>query len=374
MKRSGVFFRVRALAVAGGVAAVASAAPAVAAFKYLKPGMEAAEFVLKTLDDREITLADLKRNPATLLVFWATWSSKSQPALHEAQALSSRHAGLGLQVIAVNLNRPDSRSQERELVEKSVRDLDIKVPVALDPGFAASSSMGIVATPSLALLDARGVLVWDGAGWSMSLQESLREQVETLLGLREPRQAAGAKGHNPAHKALLSFNLGRTFLRQGNPGKARALFESAAAADPSWAAPRTVLGHLLLQQTGERDLAEAEALLAAAIAIDPGDVSALTGLGEALLRANRVEEAAAHLEKAHRLDASFTPAVAGRARALARQGRPAEALALFDTALELNPRDAAIYAGRASCRELLGDAGAATADYRHAVEILLGAR
>jgi tetratricopeptide (TPR) repeat protein len=80
------------------------------------------------------------------------------------------------------------------------------------------------------------------------------------------------------------------------------------------------------------------------------------------------------LEKAHELDATFTPAVAGRAQALARQGRHAEALALFDTAVELNPRDAEILAGRASCRELAGDPGAAAADYRRAVEILIGAR
>lgn len=374
MTRLGVALRVLVPGFICAVAVLMSALPVAASFKYLKPGMEAADFTLRTLDDQEITLARLRENRATLLVFWATWSPKSEFALREAQTLHERFAGAGLRVVAVNLNRPETGLQELALIEKAARGFGLTTAVALDPGFATSSSIGVVANPSLALLDARGVLVWDGAGWSRLLQETLREQVEALLGLREPPAAAVAKGHRPEHKALLNFNLGRTFLRQGNPGKARLLLESAAAADPAWSTPRTLLGHLLLQQADSRELAQAEALFRAAILIDPGDVSALTGLGETLLLANRVEEAAPFFDKAHELDAAFTPTLTGRARILARQGRSAEALTLFADALELNPRDAAILMGRAECREGDGNLAEATTDYRRAVEILIGIR
>jgi Flp pilus assembly protein TadD/peroxiredoxin len=375
MTRLGAVLRVIVLVAAGAAAALLCAIPAAASFKYLKPGMEAAEFVLTTLDDREIPLAELKQSPATLLVFWATWSPKSEPALKEAQQLHERFGGLGLRVVAVNLDRPEIGIQERALIEKMARDLGLTMSAALDPGFAASSVIGVVANPALALIDPRGVLVWDASGWSSGVQEQLRAHVEGLLGVGGAKPAAVApQGHAPAHKALLNYNLGRTFLRQDNQAKAQSLFESAAEADPSWAAPRTVLGHLLLRSGNKGDLAQAEENFRAAVAIDPGDVSALAGLGETLLRENRTEEALPFLEKAHELDATFTPAVAGRAQALARQGRQAEALALFDAALDLNPRDATILAGRASCHELAGDPGAAAADYRRAVEILIGIR
>lgn len=374
MTRLGMSVRILLPASALLVSALTAAAPASAAFKYLKPGMEAADFTLQTLDDQELPLAQIKESPAALLVFWATWSPKSEFALREAQALHERYAGSGLRMVAVNLDRPEIGLQERALIEKATRGAGLTVPVALDPGLAASSSIGVVANPSFALLGARGVLVWDASGWSRSVQESLREHVEIVLGLRTTAAAEAVKGHRPEHKALLNFNLGRTFLRQGNPGKARTLFESAAEADPAWSAPRTLLGHLLLQQPGGRGLAQAEALFRASVAIDPGDVSALAGLGETLLQANRVDEAAPFLEKAHELDAAFTPAAAGRARVLARQGRLAEALALFATALELNPRDAEILAGRAECRETEGSLAEAATDYRRAVEILLGMR
>jgi Flp pilus assembly protein TadD/peroxiredoxin len=353
---------------------VGGAGRATAAFKYLKPGMEAAEFTLKTLDDKEITLAGLKQSPASLLVFWATWSPKSEPAVREAQALMERHGAKGLRVVAVNVDHPDVGLRERGAIEKTVRDLGITLPVALDPGFATCSCIGIVANPSFALLDARGVLLWDAAGWSRSVSDALNEQVEIALGIRKPAEQAVAPRYAPVHKALLNYNLGRTFMRQGNDAKARALFESAAETDPKWAAPRTLLGHIVLQQGGSRDLAQAEELFRAAVAIDPGDVSALSGLGETLLRLNRLAEAEAVLAQARSLDPAFTPAVTGHALVLARSGRHGEAIGLFEQALELNPRDAAIYAGRAECRELSGETAAASADYRRAVEILLGAR
>lgn len=360
-------------AAATVVSVLAVIAPAAASFKYLKPGMEAAEFSLRTLDDQEISFAGLKGSPATLVVFWATWSPKSEPALREAQVLAGRHAGSGLRVVAVNLDRAEIGIQDRAIVEKAARDCGLTGPVAIDPGFAVSTSIGVVANPSLALFDTRGVLVWDGAGWSRSLQQALHEQVETLLGLREPPAAPVVQGHSPAHKALLNFNLGRTFLRQGNQARAQGLFESAAAADPAWAAPRTHLGYLLLQEEAGES-AQAESHFLAAVAIDPGDVSALTGLGETLLRSNRAAEAAALLERACALDSTFSPAISGRARALARLGRTAEALTLFAQAIELNARDAVALAGRAACRETEGDLGEAAVDYRRAVELLLGAR
>jgi tetratricopeptide (TPR) repeat protein len=356
------------------VAAFGGAGPAAAAFKYLKPGMEAAEFTLKTLDEQEITLAGLKQGPAALLVFWATWSPKSGPALREAQALMERHGAAGLRVVAVNIDHPEIGLRERGAIEKSVGELGIKLPVALDPGFATSSGIGIVATPCFALLDARGILLWDAAGWSRSVGDALHEQVGIALGIRKPAEQVAARSYAPVHKALLNYNLGRTFMRQGNEAKARALFESAAETDPAWSAPRTLLGHIVLQQGGARDLAQAEVLFRAAVAIDPGDVSALSGLGETLLRLGRLAEAETVLAQARSIDPAFTPAVTGHALVLARSGRPGEALGLFEQALELNPRDAAIYAGRAECRELSGEAAAATADYRRAVEILLGAR
>ena len=374
MTLSGSLVRGCASLAVFAVVTIAGAGPAAASFKYLKPGMEAAEFTLKTLDDQELTLSALKQSPASLLVFWATWSPKSEPALREAQAIMERHGGAGLRVVAVNVNHPEIGLQERNAIEKAVRDLGITVPVALDPGFSACSCIGIVANPSFALLDARGVLLWDAAGWSRGVQDSLNEQVEIALGIRKPAEQAARARYAPAHKALLNYNLGRTFMRQGNAAKARSLFESAAETDPSWAAPRTLLGHIVLQQGGTaRPRPGGGAVPRGGRHRPGGRFGAVRPRGGAA--ADRPARGGGDgAGEGPRARPDVHPRGHGHALVLARRGRAGEALGLFEQALELNPRDAAIYAGRAECRELSGQAAAAAADYRRAVELLLGAR
>ena len=93
-----------------------------AAFKYLKVGMEVPEFSLKTLEGQEYTLAQVKGQPATLVVFFATWSPRSTPALEDAQKLAAQYADKGFRVLAVNVNRlslgPDDRRQIEELKDE----------------------------------------------------------------------------------------------------------------------------------------------------------------------------------------------------------------------------------------------------------------
>lgn len=373
MVRTRLQHRVLPWLAAAALALAAAPTPASGAFKYLKPGMEAADFTLRLLDERELPLAELKRSPATLLVFWATWSPHAEAALRFAQALATEHGGRGLRVVAVNLNRQEIGLQDRALIDKTVASLGLAVPVALDPGFVVSGAFGIVAYPSGALLDAKGVLVHDTAGWSNATAEATREGVEVLLGVRTPPAAAAASpARAPERKALLYFNLGRSHLRQGERSKAVGSLASAAEADPAWAAPRVLLGHQLLQEGRESVLGTAEEHFRAAVALEPENVSAICGLGEVMLRTGRLDDAAGLFEKAVALDATFTPALTSRGLVMARQGRSAEALALFAAAQALNPRDAGTWAGQAESRELEGNLREAAADYRKAVEILLG--
>ena len=97
-----------------------------AAFKYLKVGMEVPEFSLKTLEGQEYTLAQVKGQPATLVVFFATWSPRSTPALEDAQKLAAQYADKGFRVLAVNVNRlslgPDDRRQIDELKDEPQAD------------------------------------------------------------------------------------------------------------------------------------------------------------------------------------------------------------------------------------------------------------
>jgi tetratricopeptide (TPR) repeat protein len=345
-----------------------------AAFKYLKTGMEVPEFSLKTLEGQQYTLAQVKGQPATLLVFFATWSPRSTPALEDAQKLYAQYADKGLRVLAVNVNRlslgPDDRRQIGELKES----LKLTIPIVIDANLETYNSFGVVATPSTAVLDAEGKIVHEAASYLRSTGDDIRGSVEVLLGVREAPKAeavAAKPVYKPDSKALRHYSFGRTMFQRGNRDKAMEQLEQAAAADPKYAAPRIFLGHLLLAKKDPKSVQQAAEQFAAAAALAPDDVTAWTGSGEALLELGKVEEARAAFEKAVALDPTYTPAISNLALVLAKQGQAAEAESKFKAALELNPLDAGTYFRRGQGSEAAGNLKGASSDFRRAVEILM---
>ena len=348
---------------------------AAAGFKYLKTGMEVPDITLKSFKGDEVNLADLKGSPASIIVFWATWSARSISALKEVQKIAEEYGEKGLNVLTVNVNSPKMKYQDTQDVTKMKDDLKLSLKVAVDDGYRAYNTFGVVATPSFAVLDSNGTIVHEAASFRKATADELRAEVEVLLGLRErvEEDAVVETAYKPERKSLLYYNLSRNLLSQGNREKAIRKLEDSVEADPKFPAPRVLLGHLLLNERTEDNLAKAEKLFREAIAADPENVSALSGLGEVLLEKDSVDEASEVLEKALALNDTYTPAVVNMAFALARQGKTDEAKSRFDEAVELNPLDANIYQRRGKSAELEGNMSAATEDYRKAVEILLGA-
>jgi len=347
---------------------------AVAAFKYLKTGMEVPEFTLATMKGEEIALSSYRGNPATIVLFWATWSPRSRPALEDAQKLLAEHGEKGLKVLAVNVNRVDINHKDRQEIQDMKSELGLTMPLAVDNGLAAYSGFGVVATPSTAVLDKDGKIVFEAASYLRSTGTDIREQVEVLLGLREPpseEAVAEVEVYKPVRKALLYYNLGRNLLRLGNADKAMSKLEESVEADEKFTAPRILLGHLLLGEKSEKSLARAEELFRGAVEGDPENVSAICGLGEALLEQGKTDEAGEFFTKAIELNPAYTPAVANMALVLARQGKSEESRKGFESALELNPLDAGTYHRRAESLEVQDNLSGAAADYRRAIEILL---
>jgi Tfp pilus assembly protein PilF/peroxiredoxin len=346
---------------------------AAAAFKYLKTGMEVPDFTLKTIEGKEVSLAEFKGAPATVILFWSTWSPRSRPALEDAQKLFAEYGGQGFKVLTVNVNGLQIGHQDRQQIKEMQGELGITLPVAIDDGLGTYNAFGVVATPSTAVLDPEGKIVFEAASYLRFTGESIREQVEILLGVREPAGEAVAEepAYKPARKALLYYNLGRNLLRLGNREKAMRKLEDSVEADDKFAAPRILLGHLLLGERSPEALARAEELFRGAVESEADNVSALSGLGEALLDQGKVEEAAGQFARAIEIDPAYTPAVANMALVLARQGKEEDSRERFKEALELNPLDPGTYFLRGESLEGTGNLGGAAADYRRAIEIMM---
>ena len=228
------------------------AAPkAAAAFRNVQAGAEAPAFKLKDLSGNDVSLESFKSDNAVLVVFWATWSSRSLEELSDVQKLVAEFGPKGLKAVAVNVEHEHATDEDMKAIREKAASLKLSFPVVLDSGLETFRNYGVVAVPSTAVLGPGNVLREAHNGYPSFVFLELKGQVEGLLGLRKAEAVAAAKpdtGYKPARQALLNYNLGRRLYAFGMPDKAEPKLKAAAAADPKWAAPNVLLGDVYLAQ------------------------------------------------------------------------------------------------------------------------------
>jgi cytochrome c biogenesis protein CcmG, thiol:disulfide interchange protein DsbE len=139
-----------------------------------KPVKDAPDFQVRTPDDRQIRLADL-RGKVVFLNFWATWCEPCREEMPSMERLHRAYKDRGLAVVAISLD-----SQGASVVNPFVKKLGLSFPVGLDPKMAVRETYGVWAVPSTFIIDRKGKRVlfangsreWDGTA-AHALIESL---------------------------------------------------------------------------------------------------------------------------------------------------------------------------------------------------------
>ena len=131
-------------------------------------GQMAADFKLKSVAGKEISLQDVKGN-FVLLDFFATWCGPCRRDLPAVEKLHQEFHGKGLMVIGVD------GGEDSETVSQFLRTSKLSYPVLLTPDNQVMQSYSVTAFPTLVLLDAYGKIVFYhvGAGGDKALRESL---------------------------------------------------------------------------------------------------------------------------------------------------------------------------------------------------------
>src|SRR5207248_2318743 len=88
-------------------------------------GKEAPDFALNGLDDKRITLADLKGS-VIVLDFWATWCGPCVASMPHLDKLYKEKSPDGLKVYAIDLREDKSK------VQKFIESKQLSLPVLLD--------------------------------------------------------------------------------------------------------------------------------------------------------------------------------------------------------------------------------------------------
>ena len=346
---------------------------AAAAFKNVQEGMEAPAFRLKDVEGAEVSLDAYRKEKAVLVVFFANWSSRSLAELKDVQRLLAALEPSGMKAIAINVEHEHMTEQDMKAVRDMAAGLKLAFPVVFDKGLETFREYGVVSVPSTAILGEGGLVRNTLNGYPSSAYAELKEQVETMLGLRKPEEAtaAAASAFKPNRQALLNYNLGRRLYRSGMADKAVPMLKKAAEADPKWAAPHLLLGEIRLAgaKKDPKAIEEAKKEFEAAVAAEKGNAVARTGLARVYSRMGAVADAEREVGEALKISPSYTPALMLSAALLARKGNLLEAEKLIRGALDLSPLDAEAHALAGSVLEGAGELRKAVEMYRKAWEL-----
>ncbi|HJQ85202.1 MAG TPA: TlpA disulfide reductase family protein [Candidatus Binatia bacterium] len=133
-----------------------------------------------------VTLVDAERRPLPLetlrgkvvcLDFWATWCAVCKTALPGLDAIARRHAGRGLEVVAVGIDG-DPALAERVLRERLP---DAALRAAYDPSGSVFSTFRARGMPALYLIDRAGVVRLVESGYEPGRLDAVEREIERLL-------------------------------------------------------------------------------------------------------------------------------------------------------------------------------------------------
>ncbi|UCG39459.1 MAG: redoxin domain-containing protein [bacterium] len=184
----------------------------------------------------------------TVVLFWATWSPRSEPALELWQKFRDDYSGQPLSILTVNAEHDEITADDEAAIKAYITDKKVELPVVIDRGLELFNAYGVVAVPTAFFLDGEGKLLFRYPSLPTSASLDLKEELDVRLGLRE-RQTEEEKAHRgkldyqPRNNALLYYNLGVQLQKRGQQDKAVQRYVMALQKDPDYPDPlRTLEG------------------------------------------------------------------------------------------------------------------------------------
>ncbi len=114
-------------------------------------------FKLKSLDGRTIGPKDF-RGRIVVVDFWATWCIPCHRQAEILESLHKEYKGKPVQFLAANVG------EDEATVRSFLKRRPIPYPVLLDPEDKVSSRMGVMALPTLIVIDKAGKVSYTNAG------------------------------------------------------------------------------------------------------------------------------------------------------------------------------------------------------------------
>ena len=157
-------------------------------------------------------LSSFSGEKGLVVIYWATWSSRSPAVLAFAEKELRRYEKLGMKFLAINADHQEMKAEDVAAVRKTVADLGITFPVVLDAGLKGYNEFGVISTPTTILLD-KGLKIIDAyPGFPSIAQDDIPDRIDAFLGIVKEKRVEKAQyllDHKPKNYALQYYNLGK---------------------------------------------------------------------------------------------------------------------------------------------------------------------
>lgn len=272
-----------------------SVSGAAAAFKNIKVGDQALPVQLEDLEGQEHSLAKYRESKAILLFFWATWSQRSLTELADLNKFQVEYGDKGLQILAVNVENQTMDDKDLRQIRSILEENEVSFPVLIDKGLKVYSEWGVIATPTTAIINSDGMVIFDLSSYPSSAYFDMEQGIQKALGLyvEEEKAADVEPSYVPQREALLHLGMGKRHAEKGFMTKALPELEKAAFADSGWAEPHIYLGFVHFRMGNNE---EAAASLEEASQLDPERLETTWLRGYLLVAEEKVDDAIALLQ------------------------------------------------------------------------------
>jgi hypothetical protein len=137
-------------------------------------------------------LSSFSGEKGLIVIYWATWSSRSPNADHQ-----------------------EMRREEIEAVKGKATEMALSFPVMLDAGLEGYNEIGIITVPTTLILDGDLKIVDVYPGFPSIARDDIPDRIDAFLGIekkKRPEKTQYLLDHKPKNHALQYYNLGKTLF------------------------------------------------------------------------------------------------------------------------------------------------------------------
>jgi peroxiredoxin len=137
-------------------------------------GREAPDFVLKSLDGRNLRLSEY-RGQVVLVNFWARWASDSRQEMPALDRINTTYNRAGLVILGVSVDEDAHRAREFADAMK------VRYPILFDTNPDVGRDYQLQKMPMTLLVDRAGVVRYSSVGFKRGDERTYLDQIRELL-------------------------------------------------------------------------------------------------------------------------------------------------------------------------------------------------